>query len=292
MPFVSGLQLWQWRDEARQTAVSSDISPDEVDWLLQELAGLDRLSLRLGSVQGRSEIELKVSLEQLEHLWQRRIREQVPVQYLTGRTPWRDLELIVSPAVLIPRPETELLIDLTIANSSLELQAGHWVDLGTGSGAIAIAVSRAFPQAQVHAVDQSAAALAIAKANAEHLKASIHFYQGSWFEPLAHLKGKLSGMISNPPYIPTQTVRGLQPEVRLHEPHSALDGGRDGLDCIRTLVCEAPDYLKVGGIWMIEMMAGQAEAVMQLLEAQGSYRNIGIEKDLAGIDRFAIAYRK
>lgn len=292
MPFVSGLQLWQWRDDARQTAVSSDISPDEVDWLLQELAGLDRLSLRLGTVQRQSDIELNVSLEQLEHLWQRRIREQVPVQYLTGRTPWRDFELIVSPAVLIPRPETELLIDLAIEHASPELQAGHWVDLGTGSGAIAIALSRAFPHGQVHAVDQSAEALAIAKTNAEHLKASIQFYQGSWFEPLAHLKGKFSGMISNPPYIPTQTVQGLQPEVRLHEPHSALDGGEDGLDCIRTLVREASNYLQPGGIWMIEMMAGQAEAVRKLLEAQGSYRNIRIEKDLAGIERIAIAYRK
>jgi release factor glutamine methyltransferase len=290
MPLVSGSQLWQWREEARKTALSSGISADEVDWLLQELAGLDRLSLRLA--QTRSSLELNVSLEQLEHLWQRRLREQLPVQYLTGVTPWRDFELKVSPAVLIPRPETELLIDLAIANASPELKTGHWVDLGTGSGAIAIALARAFPKAQIHAVDQSAAALAIAKTNAEDLKVVIQVYQGSWFEPLGHLKGKLSGMISNPPYIPTQTVQELQPEVRLHEPHSALDGGRDGLDCIRQLVNSAPDYLKSGGIWMIEMMAGQAESVVELLAAQGTYNAIRIEKDLAGIERFAIADRK
>lgn len=290
MPLVSGSQLWQWREEARKTALSSGISADEVDWLLQELAGLDRLSLRLA--QTRSSLELNVSLEQLEHLWQRRLREQLPVQYLTGVTPWRDFELKVSPAVLIPRPETELLIDLAIANASPELKTGHWVDLGTGSGAIAIALARAFPKAQIHAVDQSAAALAIAKTNAEDLKLAIQVYQGSWFEPLGHLKGKLSGMISNPPYIPTQTVQELQPEVRLHEPHSALDGGRDGLDCIRQLVNSAPDYLKSGGIWMIEMMAGQAESVVELLAAQGTYNAIRIEKDLAGIERFAIADRK
>jgi release factor glutamine methyltransferase len=290
MPLVSGSQLWQWREEARKTALSSGISADEVDWLLQELAGLDRLSLRLA--QTRSSLELNVSLEQLEHLWQRRLREQLPVQYLTGVTPWRDFELKVSPAVLIPRPETGLLIDLAIANASPELKTGHWVDLGTGSGAIAIALARAFPKAQIHAVDQSAAALAIAKTNAEDLKVVIQVYQGSWFEPLGHLKGKLSGMISNPPYIPTQTVQELQPEVRLHEPHSALDGGRDGLDCIRQLVNSAPDYLKSGGIWMIEMMAGQAESVVELLAAQGTYNAIRIEKDLAGIERFAIADRK
>lgn len=292
MPCVSSFQLWQWRDEAKKMALASSIAPDEVDWLLQELAGLDRLSLRLASVQSRSSLELNVSLEQLEQLWNRRIREQVPVQYLAGVTPWRDFELKVSPAVLIPRPETELLIDLAIAHATPELQKGHWVDLGTGSGAIAIALARAFPQAQIHAVDQSAEALSIAKTNAEALKVSIQFYQGSWFEPLAHLKGKLSAVISNPPYIPTQTVQELQPEVKLHEPHAALDGGQDGLACIRQLVSEAPDYLRSGGLWMIEMMAGQAEAVVQLLAAQGRYRAIRIEKDLAGIERFAIAERQ
>jgi release factor glutamine methyltransferase len=291
MVLISGFQLWQWRSSAKQSAIAAGISPDEVDWILQALAGLDRLSLRLESFRTQRQIELNVSLDELETLWQRRIEEHVPVQYLVGETPWRNFELKVAPGVLIPRPETELLIDLAKTYARPELQTGHWVDLGTGSGAIAIGLALTFPKATIHAVDWSLEALAIAKTNAENLNVHIHFYQGSWFEPLAHLKGQLSGMVSNPPYIPTQTVQELQPEVTFHEPHLALDGGTDGLNCIRQLVKEAPNYLKSGGIWMIEMMSGQATAVIELLEAQGGYEYIRIERDLAGIERFAIAVR-
>jgi release factor glutamine methyltransferase len=291
MALISGFQLWQWRSRAKQRAIATGISPDEVDWILQALAGLDRLSLRLESFRTQSQIELNVSLDELEQLWQRRIEQHVPVQYLVGETPWRDFELKVASSVLIPRPETELLIDFAKTYASLELQAGHWVDLGTGSGAIAIGLALAFPTATIHAVDRSLEALVIAQTNAKNLNVQIHFYQGFWFEPLAHLKGQLSGMVSNPPYIPTQMVQELQPEVALHEPHLALDGGTDGLDCIRQLVKEAPNYLKSGGIWMIEMMAGQANAVTELLEAHGCYEHIRIERDLAGIERFAIAVR-
>jgi release factor glutamine methyltransferase len=284
---VAGLELWQWRQVAKASAIAAALNPDEVDWLLQELAGLDRLSLRLGSFKTMAEIPLRVSLEELENLWQQRIESRVPVQYLAGVTPWRDVELGVSPAVLIPRPETELLIDFAV-----ELApdvSGHWADLGTGSGAIAVGLARAFPKATIHAVDQSAEALEVAEQNARSLGLSnIQFYQGSWFEPLTYLNGQLSGMISNPPYIPSQMVLELQPEVRLHEPHSALDGGVDGLDCIRELVAIAPEYLVPNGLWMIEMMSGQAELVTELL-MQNGYRKIEVRKDFAGIERFAIA---
>lgn len=286
---VTGLNLWEWQQQAKASAIAAHISPNEVDWLLQELAGLDRLSLRLELFKTQPSMALKVSLEELTQLWQERIEHRVPVQYLVGRTPWRDVELEVSPAVLIPRPETELLIDFAIALSTPEARTGHWADLGTGSGAIAIGLAKAFPEATIHAVDQSCEALAIAQKNAQVLGLSnIQFYQGSWFEPLGHLKGKLSAMVSNPPYIPSQMVLELQPEVTLHEPHSALDGGTDGLDCIRELVAIAIDYLVPNGLWMIEMMAGQAEPVKALLAQQG-YQPIEIRNDFTGIGRFAIA---
>ena len=112
-----------------------------------------------------------------------------------------------------------------------------------------------------------------------------------WWEPLEFLKGKVSGMVSNPPYIPSSTVLTLQPEVLKHEPHLALDGGLDGLDCIRHLVETAPDYLESGGVWLVEMMAGQATAVADMLQGHGSYDRVQIFADLAGIDRFALAYR-
>lgn len=296
---VSGVELWKWRSWARDAAKSADVEPTEVDWLLREVAGLDRLELRLESFKDKTQIKLPIPLPELTQMWQRRLDERLPVQYLAGVAPWRHFSLFVSPAVLIPRPETEYLIDLAVAAAakggvSPPLQQGHWADLGTGSGAIALGVADAFPSATLHAVDSSPAALAIAQQNAQQLgfAARIQFYQGSWWQPLSALKGQLSGMVSNPPYIPSRFLPSLQPEVAKHEPHLALDGGTDGLDCIRHLVETAPDYLRPGGIWLIEMMAGQADAVAQLLQDRGSYCQIQIHADLAGIERFALAYRK
>ena len=143
------------------------------------------------------------------------------------------------------------------------------------------------------AVDTSLEAVAIAQENAtkDGLTERIQFDHGSWWTPLTHLKGKIQGMVSNPPYIPTEMIPELQPEVALHEPHLALDGGKDGLAAIRYLVESSPDYLVSGGLWLVEMMAGQAQSVSQLLENQGQYHNLKILKDLAGIERFALAYR-
>ncbi|HTL88361.1 MAG TPA: peptide chain release factor N(5)-glutamine methyltransferase [Leptolyngbya sp.] len=285
---IPGIRLWQWRSTAKAQSIVHDISPEEVDWLLQELAGVDRLFLRLQPDQA---IESTVSLSELDRRWQRRISDRMPIQYLAEIAPWRDFELKVAPGVLIPRPETELLIDFALLQES-SLRSGQWADLGTGSGAIAIGLARSLPDARIHAVDRSSEALAIAKQNAERLNAKIQFYQGNWFEPIAHLSHSLSGIVSNPPYIPTKIVSELQPEVRLHEPRLALDGGSDGLESIRHLIQTAPDYLISGGVWMVEMMIGQAETIAALLSAQGSYDRITIHQDLAGIDRFAIAYRK
>jgi release factor glutamine methyltransferase len=291
---VAGLELWEWRKSAQAAAIAAAIPPIEVDWLLQEFAGLDRLALRLESFKERAEVSLKLPFSDLKNRWQQRLQERIPLQYLIGTAPWRQFCLKVAPGVLIPRPETECLIDLAIAAVEPAEVKGHWVDLGTGSGAIAIGLATAFPQATIQAVDWSSEALTIAQANAEtyHLTDRIQFNQGFWLQPLEHLKRRISGIVSNPPYIPTQMLSDLQPEVARHEPHLALDGGPDGLDSIRHLVTTAPDYLHPGGILLFEMMAGQAIAVTQLLQTEDSYRQIQIFPDLAGIDRFALAYRK
>jgi len=293
---ISGTELWEWWQWARQTAIAHHIPPTEADWLLLNCTNLDRLSLRLGSFK-QQQVRMAISPDTLKSLWLQRIEQRFPVQYLVGRTTWREFSLQVSPAVLIPRPETELLIDLALQavptpHSPLPTPL-HWADLGTGSGAIAIGLATVFPDATIHAVDVSEAALAIAQTNAAAygLTKRIHFYQGCWLEPLGHLKGQLSGIVSNPPYIPSQQVLELQPEVTRHEPHLALDGGDDGLDCIRQLVATAPNYLQPGGIWLIEMMAGQAEQVSNLLRQNGNYDNIQIHRDLAEIERFAISCR-
>lgn len=321
--FVSGCELWDWWQQARQQAIAHRIPLKEVNWLFLELSNLKPLDLRLGSFREREQVELEIPLERLITLWQQRVKYQIPVQYLIGRTPWREFSLQVSPAVLIPRPETELLIDLAIGlrQEGEEWETGrrgdtrtgkhgdgktstpytphptpspNWADLGTGSGAIALALATAFPDATIHAVDYSAEALAIAQANAAtyNLSDRIQFYQGSWLEPLPDLKGKLSGIVANPPYIPKSQIPSLQPEVTRHEPHLALDGGADGLDCIRHLVVAAPEYLRSGGWWLVEMMAGQAEVVANLLDQNGNYDQIQTHLDLGGIERFAVARRR
>jgi len=294
--FVSGLKLWQWRNTAMQAAMAVGVSPSEVDWLLQEVAGLDRLAIRLQSFKDWPQIQLQLPFTELEVLWHRRLDERLPVQYITGIAPWRKFNIVVSPAVLIPRPETECLIDLVMETVQemgeyLQLDQGHWADLGTGSGAIALGLADAFPQATINAVDYSTDALAIAQQNANNygLAERIHFYHGSWWQPLDSLKGQFSGMVSNPPYIPSATLPTLQAEVIQHEPHMALDGGESGLNCICHLINVSPAYLRPGGLWLIEMMAGQADMVKKLLESQGSYSNIQIYRDLAGIERFALA---
>lgn len=309
---VSGRSLWQWRQAAIAQAEQAGIDQAEVDWLLRAVTELDSLNLRLGTFQHYDTVAIQRSLSELTQLWQQRLGQRVPVQYLAGIAYWREFTLQVSPAVLIPRPETELIIDLAIEYRSntasdypsvmldqqetdqQETIVCHWADLGTGSGAIAIGLATALPQAIVHAVDCSAGALTIARANiqAYQLSDRIQVYHGSWFEPIAHLKGLLHGLVANPPYIPTALMPKLQPEVFGHEPHVALDGGDDGLDCLRHLVDVAADYLRPRGIWLVEVMTGQAKPVASLLQAQGNYIDIQVRPDLAGIDRFVIARRR
>jgi release factor glutamine methyltransferase len=288
---ITGKQLWQWRRWAVGLANEQAVSTYEVDWFLAAIANLDRLTLRLESIGDEQLVQISVSLDRLSELWLDRVNDRQPVQYLVGTTCWRDFELVVSPAVLIPRPETESIIDIAVAESSQLQQQGIWVDLGTGSGAIAIGLARELPNAEIYAVDYSLAALAVARINATRLDVidRLNFRQGNWWSSLAQLQGKVSGMLSNPPYIPSEQVLRLQPEVTQHEPHLALDGGVDGLAAIRLLVDTAPEYLQAGGIWLIEMMAGQGETVRDLLVAQGSYTDIQIINDLSGLDRFVLA---
>ncbi len=293
---ISGEDLFQWRQGALHLAQAHSVDLEEVDWLLQGMTSLSSLSLRLGDYREHPSILIKADLTNLTAKWQRRIHQRVPVQYLAGEMPWRNFSMVVSPAVLIPRPETELIIDIAqalVAQNPVaaQLQQGHWADIGTGSGAIALGLAQQFPTVTVHATDISAAALAIAQLNAQQnqLAERITFYQGSWLSPLSSLSGQLSAIISNPPYIPTHTVGTLQLEVTNHEPHLALDGGPDGLDCIRTLIEQSATYLHPSGIWLIELMATQAETVADLLSQQGSYTHISVHKDLAAIERFVSA---
>ena len=282
----------------RQQTEDTGIDLGELDWFLSWVTDLDSLTLKLDLLRQLPEVSLKLSMHELSRLWQQRLQERVPVQYLVGYTTWRNFTLQVSPSVLIPRPETELIIDLVVQAVKASphqdhLRRGTWVDMGTGSGAIALALAETFPQASIIAVDQSREALVTAEQNArdQGLCDRITFRQGQWFEPI-ELTQSLCGLVSNPPYIPTAILNTLQPEVARHEPAAALDGGEDGLNHIRTLAHRAPAYLTSGGIWMVEIMAGQGEAVRSVLAQTQRYRDIQIHHDLAGLDRFVLAYRQ
>lgn len=303
---ISGESLWLWRHQQLRALQTDHGSPAqeehpreilraELDWLLREVTQLDRLTLRLGLFRSSREISSSRSLSEIDILWQKRLQDQVPIQYLLGQVTWRHFTLEVSPAVLIPRPETELIVDLAVEATQRfpDLAQGIWVDLGTGSGAIALGLVDALSQVQCFAVDVSGEALALATRNAQTLGLGhrIRFRQGSWFEPLTAFKGAFSGIVSNPPYIPTAIVPTLQTEVVKHEPHLALDGGEDGLRDIRDLAAQAYQYLKPGGFLVLECMAGQGEAIQDLLRQDGHYRGVSIGHDLAGLDRFVQAFR-
>jgi len=289
---ISGQELSQWRQQAIADLERSQISPKEVDIFLQAVTDLDTLSLRLQSFREREKIPLSYSWSEITKRWQKRLQARVPLQYLLESVVWRNFTLKVSPEVLIPRPETELLIDI-VGETVRGDDGGIWVDLGTGSGAIAIGLASILTKAEIYAIDYSQTALAIAKENIINTGFAdrIILKQGSWWTPLEKWKGQISGMLSNPPYIPSAEILDLQIEVREHEPRLALDGGEDGLTALRYLVATAPDYLRSGGLWLVEMRAGQGEKVAQMLENQGNYRQIQIINDLAGFDRFVLAER-
>ena len=297
MNSISGTALSNWYQQAQKAAIANQIDPEEVDWLMQTVTSLSSLSLKLGSFPKQEQIDSQQSLSELDRLWQQRLQEHLPVQYLLQTVFWRRFRLKVTPAVLIPRPETELIIELVqdaACQDNLPASSQHWVDLGTGSGAIALALADLFPPANIYAVDLSQDALNVARENAVSLglEQQISFYCGSWWQPLGFLKGKVTGMVSNPPYIPTSEVQQLEPEVFLHEPTLALDGGADGLDDIRHLVETAPAYLASGGIWLVEIMLGQSQLTVELLKQQGEYYDVKVFKDLNSIERFVFARRR
>ncbi|MEN9231602.1 MAG: peptide chain release factor N(5)-glutamine methyltransferase [Thermostichus sp. DG02_5_bins_236] len=291
-------KLEQWRLQAISTAQAAGIPSEEVDILLREKLGWGPLQRLMGREPvgwpGDWDRERDSDpLEEVQALWQRRLEERIPLQYLLGQVEWAGLSLQVTPAVLIPRPETELLVE----QASAWLQANpvpkrsYFADLGTGSGAIAIALARQHPDLQLLAVDSSPEALAVAATNvaAHGLEERVQLLRGSWFIPLEPWRGQLRGLVSNPPYIPSGELSNLMPEVGWHEPRQALDGGPDGLHALRRLLQVAPEYLAPNSFWAVEVMQGQAPWVAEQLQALGCYQQIQVHPDLAGIGRVVSA---
>lgn len=259
----------------------------DTELLLSRALDTDRVQLYLRMDQPL----LPAELDAFRELVRRRATHE-PVAYILGRREFYGVSLEVSPAVLIPRPETEVLVDAVLEELPEDSQA-RVLDIGTGSGAIALAVLKERPQVSAIATDVSTEALALAKKNAEALRLSgrIEFREGSLLEPLESGE-RFEIVASNPPYITEAEMAGLMPDVRDFEPRGALTPGGDGLALVRQIVEGAGPFVKPGGLLLVEIGATQGEAAYALAEAAGAWQDIEVRRDLAGLDRTLIARRR
>lgn len=214
-----------------------------------------------------------------------------PVAYLIGQREFYSLKFDVTREVLIPRPDTEVLV-MELIERARNSAAPKVLDLGTGSGCISVTAAVNLPQSHVTAVDISPAALGVARANSalHKVEQRMEFLEGDLFAPI-EVGRRFDFIVSNPPYIPSGELVELQADVRKHEPQLALDGGPEGLDVIRRMIAELPQYLADQGTFLVEIDPPQSSAVQTLLSETGQFEKISIAKDLAGEERVVIASR-
>ena len=246
----------------------------EAEWLLCEALSLDRVGLYLNFDKPLQDNELAAYRSMVA----RRAKRE-PLQHILGTQDFMGLEFKTTAAALIPRHDTEVLV-----NEALRVYpaARSVLDIGSGSGCVAIAIGKNLPAAAVVSVDISPEALLLAQRNAGLNGVRVDFRQGSLFGPVEGERFDL--IVSNPPYIPAADIAALQPEVREYEPLTALDGGADGLDFYRTIVPAAPGHLNPGGWLLLEVGAGQSGAVTEMF-AKSGFSAIFSAKDPGGIDR-------
>jgi len=247
----------------------------ETEWMLCAALGLDRVGLYINFDKPLSSEELAPFREMVA----RRAKRE-PLQYILGTQEFMGLEIHVSPAVLIPRHDTETLVEEAVRVSP---DARRILDIGVGSGCIAIALAKALPGAEVFGVDTSDEALEIAGKNADNNSVTVRFSKGSLFEPVDSMTFDL--IVSNPPYIPSGDIAGLQPEVRDFEPKAALDGGADGLDFYRKIIPVAARHLNPGGWLLFEAGINQSRQILDLFEKEECYDSLITEKDAGGVER-------
>lgn len=215
-----------------------------------------------------------------------------PIAYILGERGFWDIDLSILKGVLIPRPDTETLIEVVLDESKDKTAALNICDLGCGSGAIILSLLKALPGASGIAADMSDTALACTTDNARKLSLQdrLSVLKSNWFEGIPAQQFDL--ITSNPPYIPTPDMADLMRDVRLHEPHLALDGGTDGLEAYREIINSASEYLKEGGLLAFEVGQGQADDVATLIKNTNQFTSPRFKKDLAGIERVVFARAK
>ncbi|UFJ40192.1 peptide chain release factor N(5)-glutamine methyltransferase [Brevibacillus humidisoli] len=264
----------------------------EAELLLRHILGLDRTRF----ITALPETISAAEVEELERLCRRRAASE-PLQYIVGTQEFFGRVFAVRPGVLIPRPETEILVEQVLRHADKlwpSVETLDAADIGTGSGAIALTLAAERPQWRVTTIDLSQAALAIAMENAErlHLSSRLRFLQGDLVQPLLAADEQVDLLVSNPPYIPSADVERLDPEVNQFEPHLALDGGDDGLTCYRKICAALPHLLRPTALVAFEVGIHQADTVQQLLLDSGAVDGTEIVPDLAGIDRVVLGWRR
>jgi len=280
------ISLGHEQRSAAQRLIEAGIDADEArlesELLLRHVLGIDRaafLKLRERELPAPARQRFAVLLE-------RRLARE-PLAYITGKRAFFGMMFDVDNSVLIPRPETEGLVERVLA-----IATGGWMggspliaDVGTGSGCIAVALAVRLPGARLLACDTSAAALAVARRNTDrhNVSARVRFVPG---DLLSGVNDQLDVIVSNPPYIASAAIGGLAPEIARYEPRSALDGGPDGLDVIRRLVAQAPARLRSGGAMILEIGEGQGSAVLEMARAAFPGAAVTVEKDLAKLERY------
>lgn len=241
-------------------------------YLLSYVTGLDRAAFFLHGEEPMAEPDM---IRYCDLVTKR--GERIPLQHLTGEQEFMGLDFYVNEHVLIPRQDTECLVERVLPY----VDGKRVLDVCTGSGCIAIAIAKLGKPFIVHGVDISEEALAVARQNATELNASVELFAG---DLMTRMDGQYDVIVSNPPYIPPSVIEGLMPEVRLHEPMLALDGGQDGLEFYRRIAGQAVTRLAPNGRLFLEIGCEQAAAVAEILQKQG-YREVQVFQDLAGKDR-------
>tara|TARA_B100000700_G_scaffold179938_1_gene198634 strand:- start:1508 stop:2377 length:870 start_codon:yes stop_codon:yes gene_type:complete len=282
--FIDGNNFLNWRKKM----LLKGGNKVDFDWLLDVGAGISWTKIQKIFLYPENSFSLNLSIDELEHIWQKHLKDQTPLQYLIAKCPWRDFELEVKAGALIPRQETESLIDFAMEKVK-KINYGRWADLGTGAGPLAISLAKALPGWEGHAVDISQDALQLAKKNLNFIvpNANVEFLLGDWWNPLEIWWGSFDLVLTNPPYIPSNLLKDLSPVVKNHEPILALDGGNDGMTSSKKIILGALNGLAKGGWLILEHHYDQSEKIVNLMQDIG-LKEVSCEKDLNGISRYAL----
>jgi release factor glutamine methyltransferase len=281
MPTIHNLISWGETILANANVASPRV---DAEWILIHVLCGTRSDLVLRARETLTDTQIQTFQDLIATRAQR-----VPLQHLLGETEFYGLPLCVTPDALIPRPDTETLVECVL-NALRDTPAPRVLDIGTGTGAIAIAIAHARTDAQVFATDISQAALDLARKNARRNAQRVHFLRANLLsaivqEPLFH------AIVSNPPYIPTTELKTLEIEVRNHDPHLALDGGPDGLDYYRTIIPAAVPRLRPKGILAFEMGSDQSDSLCALIQNCAQLAHPHVLCDLSRLPRVVLAQR-